>query len=193
MLKRLYQWTLEKAAHPLAERWLAFLAFIESSFFPIPPDVMLIPMSLAQPRRAFRFAAVCTFFSVAGAALGWVIGAAFFETIGKPLLDFYGAEAHFEEIRTAFNREGVAIVFLAGFTPIPFKVITIASGMTGMSIWAMLGASIVGRGGRFFLVALLLRLFGERVKGLIDRYFGLLTLAAGILLIGGFAAIRWLL
>ena len=193
MLKRLYEWTLEKAAHRFAERWLAFLAFIESSFFPIPPDAMLIPMSLANPRRAFRFAAVCTFFSVAGAALGWVIGAAFFETIGEPLLNFYGAQAHFEEIRTAFNREGVAIVFLAGFTPIPFKVITIASGMTGMSIWAMLGASVVGRGGRFFLVALLLRLFGERVKGLIDRYFGLLTLAAGILLIGGFVVIRWLL
>ncbi|MBZ6379258.1 cytochrome B [Pacificimonas flava] len=193
MLKSLYRWTLEKAANPLAERWLALVSFLESSVFPIPPDVMLVPMALARPHRALRLAGICTFASVCGAALGWIIGASFFEVIGAPIVSFYGAEDKFAEIQAAFNEEGVAIVLLAGFTPIPFKVITIASGMTGMSIYSMLAASIVGRGARFFLLAGLLKLFGEPVKRLIDRHFGLITILVALLIVAGFAAIHYLL
>lgn len=193
MLKRLYHWTLEKAAHPLAERWLALVSFVESSFFPIPPDVMLLPMALARPDRALRLAGICTFFSVCGAALGWVIGASFYETAGRWLLELYGAQDDFAEIAAAFNDRGVAIVLLAGFTPIPFKVITIASGMTGMSIYAMLAASIVGRGGRFFLIAILLKLFGEPMKRIIEKHFGLITIAVAVLVVAGFFAIRFLI
>ncbi|MEE4349803.1 MAG: YqaA family protein [Pacificimonas sp.] len=192
MLKRLYRWTLEKAAHPLAERWLAFIAFIESSFFPIPPDAMLLPMCLSRPEKALRFAGICTFFSVMGAGLGWIIGASFYETIGAPIVALYGAEDKFAEMQAAFNEQGVAIVLLAGFTPIPFKVITIASGITGMSIYSMLAASIVGRGGRFFLVAILLKLFGEPMKKIIDKHFGLITIAVAALVIAGFFAVQFL-
>ncbi|MGB7405136.1 MAG: YqaA family protein [Pacificimonas sp.] len=192
MLKRLYHWTLEKAAHPLAERWLALIAFLESSFFPIPPEVMLGPMALARPEKAFRFAGITTMFSVFGAALGWVIGASFFSTIGVWLLDLYGARDQFAELSTTFNERGVWIVLAAGFTPIPFKIITVASGATGMSIYVMLAASVVGRGARFFLFAALLRYFGEPVKALLDKHFGLITTAVAVVAILGFVAVRWL-
>ena len=192
MLKRLYLWTLAKAAHPLAERWLAAIAFLESSVFPIPPDVVLAPMALSRPRRALRFAAIATLASVAGAALGWVIGASFFETAGRWLLQVYGAEDDFATIAARFNDQGWLIVLIAGFTPIPFKVITIASGATGLSPYVLLAASLVSRGARFFLLAGLLAVFGEPMKRLLDRHFGLITALVAILLIGGFLSVRWL-
>ncbi|MGB3722816.1 MAG: YqaA family protein [Pacificimonas sp.] len=193
MLKRLYHWTLAKAAHPLAERWLALVAFMESSFFPIPPDIMLLPMALARPLKAFRYAAITTLASVIGAGVGWIIGASFFGTIGIWLLGVYGVEDQFAEIAAQFNDRGVWIVLAAGFTPIPFKVITIASGATGLSIYVLLAASVVARGARFFLLAALLRWFGEPVKALIEKHFGLITFAVAILFVGGFVAVKYLI
>ena len=192
MLRRLYHWTLEKAAHRHAERWLGGVSFIESSFFPIPPDVMLLPMCLARPDRAFRYAAICTITSVLGALLGYAIGYFLFETVGEAILDFYGLGEDFERFREAFNDQGWIIVLLAGFTPLPFKVITIAAGATGLPIHILIPAAIIARGARFFLVAALLWKFGDPMKALIERYFGALTALAGILLVGGFVAVRYL-
>lgn len=192
MLKRLYEWTLEKAGHRHAERWLAGVSFVESSFFPIPPDVMLLPMCLARPDKAFRFAFVCTVASVLGALLGYAIGYFLFETLGQPILSFYGLSEEFELFSARFNEQGWLIVLAAGFTPLPFKVITIAAGATAMPLHILIFASIIARSARFFLVAALLWKFGEPIKALIDRYFGIATTAVLILGIGGFVAIRYL-
>lgn len=193
MLKRLYNWTLDKAAHRHAERWLAVISFVESSFFPIPPDVVLAPMCLAKPEKAFRYAAICTVASVAGALLGYAIGYFLFETIGHAILDFYGLADKFAAFQQAFNQQGWLIVLLAGFTPLPFKVITIAAGATAMPLYVLIGAAIIARSARFFLVALLLWRFGPPMKAWIDRNFALTTMVAGIAFIGGFIAIKYLL
>lgn len=193
MLKRLYEWTLDKAGHRHAERWLGAISFMESSFFPIPPDIMLIPMCLAKPERAFRYAFVCTITSVLGALLGYAIGYFLFETVGVAILDFYGLGAEFESFAAAFNEQGWIIVLLAGFTPLPFKVITIAAGATAMPLYILIVAAIIARAARFFLVAALLWKFGEPMKRIIDRHFGLLTTLAGVLLVGGFVAVRYLI
>lgn len=192
MLKRLYEWTLEKAGHRHAERWLGAISFAESSFFPIPPDIMLIPMCLAKPERAFRYALVCTIASVLGALLGYAIGYFLFETVGQAILDFYGLGDRFESFAAQFNDQGWIIVLLAGFTPLPFKVITIAAGATAMPLYILIAAAVIARSARFFLVAALLWKFGEPVKRIIDRHFGLLTTAVAIVGIGGFVAIRYL-
>ncbi|QLC21043.1 DedA family protein [Parasphingopyxis sp. CP4] len=192
MLKRLYEWTLEKAGHPKAERWLAGISFVESSFFPIPPDVMLLPMCLARPDRALRYALICTIASVIGALLGYAIGYFLFETVGQAILDLYGLGEEFEGFASAFNEQGWLIVLLAGFTPLPFKVITIAAGATAMPLHVLIFAAIIARGARFFLVAILLWKFGEPMKAFIDKYFAILTVLAGILLVGGFIALRYI-
>ncbi len=192
MLKRLYEWTLDKAAHPHAERWLAGISFAESSFFPIPPDAMLLPMCLSRPERAFRYAFICTVASVLGALLGYAIGYFLFETIGQPILNFYGLSEDFAGFSEQFNDQGWIIVLLAGFTPLPFKVITIAAGATMMPLYILIGAAIISRAARFFLVAALLWKFGEPVKRLIDKHFALVTTLVGILAVGGFLAIRYL-
>lgn len=189
MLRKLYHWTLEKCRHRHAERWLAGFSFAEASFFPIPPDVMLAPMCLAQPARAFRYALICTVASVLGALLGYAIGYFLLETVGQPILAFYGAEEKFARFSDEFNTYGWAIVFLAGFTPLPFKVITIAAGATAMPLPVLILASVVSRGARFFLVAFLLWKWGEPMQRLIDRHFALLTTAFGVALVGGFAVI----
>ena len=191
MLKRLYEWTLEKAGHPKAERWLAGVSFVESSFFPIPPDVMLLPMCLARPDKALRYALICTIASVVGALLGYAIGYFLFETVGQAILDLYGLGDEFESFASAFNEQGWLIVLLAGFMPLPFKVITIAAGATTMPLHILVIAAIIARGARFFLVAVLLWKFGEPMKAFIDKYFAWLTLLAGILLVGGFLALRY--
>lgn len=192
MLKRLYYWTLAKAAHPLAERWLAIISFIESSFFPIPPDVVLAPMCVARPERAWRFATICTIASVAGALAGYVIGAFLFDLIGKPILDFYGAADQFEQVKQQFNDNGWLIVLLAGFTPLPFKVITIAAGATALPLPVLIAASIISRSARFFLVAGLLRYFGPPMQAWIDRNFALATTVIGVAFVGGFIALKYL-
>lgn len=193
MLRRLYDWTIEKSGHPHAERWLAGISFVESSFFPIPPDALLAPMCLARPDRAWRYALICTVASVLGALLGYAIGYFLFETVGKAILDFYGAGDEFETFKQSFNEQGWVIVLLAGFTPLPFKVITIAAGTTHMSLLVLVVASIIARGARFYLVAGLLRAFGAPMKAWIDRNFALATTVIGGLAVGGFVALKYIL
>jgi membrane protein YqaA with SNARE-associated domain len=192
MIRRLYNWTLGLAARPSAERWLAGVSFIESSFFPIPPDVVLGPMCLAQRHKALRYAAICTLFSVLGGLFGYAIGYLAFETIGKPILEFYGKSGDFASFSAQFNEGGWLWVMIAGFTPFPFKVITIASGLTHLPLVEFVLAAIVSRGARFFLVGGLFWKYGDPIKDFIDRRLGLVTTLFMLLFIGGFAAIRYL-
>ncbi len=191
MLKRLYHWTLAKAAHEKAPHWLAAVSFIESSFFPIPPDVMLAPMCLAKPHKAFQYALICTIASVLGALLGYAIGFFLFETVGSAILDFYGLGDQFEAFKVNFNEQGWPIVLLAGFTPLPFKVITIAAGATAMSLYILVIASIIARSARFFLVGALLWKFGQPMQDWIDKHFAIATTVIGVLFVGGFAALKF--
>ncbi len=193
MLRKLYDWTMEKAGHRYAERWLAGISFMESSFFPIPPDTILAPMCIAKPEHSFRYALICTIASVLGALLGYVIGSFLFDTIGIAILDFYGLGEKFDSFSEQFNAQGWIIVLLAGFTPLPFKVITIAAGATGMPLYVLIPAAIIARAARFFLVALLLWKFGPPMKEWIEKNFALATTLVGIAFIGGFVAIRYLI
>jgi membrane protein YqaA with SNARE-associated domain len=193
MLKRAYDWALARAASPQAERFLAFVSFADSSFFPVPPDLMLIPMCLAQPQRALRYALVATITSVAGALLGYAIGALLFDTVARPLLALYGYLPVFESFRARFNANGWLIMFLFAFTPLPYKVATIAAGATGLSLPVVVLVSTLGRGGRFFLVALVMRRWGEPAAALIDRHFHTLAVVFGILLVGSFVVVKYAL
>jgi membrane protein YqaA with SNARE-associated domain len=169
------------------------VAFVESSVFPIPPDVMLMPMAYARPKRAFRYALVATVASVLGGLLGYAIGFFLFETVGRAILEFYGFTDKFDEFALRYNEHGAAIVFFAGLTPFPFKVITIASGVTAMNVLPFVAASIAARGLRFFLVCGLIYWFGPPVRGFVERHLGLMTLAFGVLLVGGFVVAGYLL
>ena len=185
MLKRLYSWTMALAEHPHAMWALFFVAIIESSFFLVPPDVLLIPIVLAARRRAWFAAGVCTLGSVIGGIIGYSIGIFAFETLGHPILEMYHALGKFEEMRGLYNEHGALIVFSAGFSPIPYKVFTITSGVADMNIITFTIASIFGRGARFFLVAALLWKFGEPIQTFIEKYLAQLTLAFVIILAGG--------
>lgn len=191
-LRRLYDWTMRMAAHRLAERYLAFVAFIESIIFPIPPDVMLIPMVLAHRDRFLRFATICTVASVVGGLGGYLIGYGLFDVIGKPIVSFYGYEAALDQARASFEEYGWLIVIGGGLTPLPFKIVTIASGAMELNVMTFVLASLVSRGARFYIVAILLRLFGGPIRTLIEERFGVMTTLFFILLVGGFLAIKWL-
>ena len=191
MLRRLYDWTLAKAAGPGAERWLMGISFADSSFFPVPPDVMQIPMSIARPERSLRYAAVSTVASVAGALLGYVIGAVLYQTIGEPLLSLYGYEDKFVAFAADIKANGFLWMLAFAFLPIPYKVATIAAGSVSLSIPVLIAASILGRGGRFLLVALVLKRFGAQAQVLIDRYFNALAITATALFVGGFVVVRY--
>ena len=191
-LRGLYDWTLELAAHRHAVWALAAVAFIESSVFPIPPDVLLIPMVLAARDRAWRYAAICTIASVLGGLLGYAIGLFLFESAGLPLLEFYGYAAKFEEFRGRYNEWGAWIVFIAGLTPFPYKVITIASGVTELDLAIFTIASVLARGLRFFAVAALLWWLGPPVREFIEKRLGLVTIVFCVLLLGGFLVARYL-
>ncbi|MEI6485351.1 MAG: YqaA family protein [Sphingomonadales bacterium] len=193
MLRRLYDWTLAKAAGPGAERWLMGISFADSSFFPVPPDVMQIPMSIARPDRALRYAAVSTAASVLGALLGYTIGALLYQAVGVPLLHFYGYEDRFVAFAQDIKANGFLWMLAFAFLPIPYKVATIAAGSVSLSIPVLIAASLLGRGGRFFLVALVLRRFGAQAQLLIDRYFNTLALGATALFVGGFVVVRYAL
>jgi membrane protein YqaA with SNARE-associated domain len=191
-LHDLYDWTMAQAAAPYALWMLALIAFVESSIFPIPPDVLLIPMVLAMRDRTWLIAGVATIASVAGGFLGYAIGALLFEALGRPILEFYGYLDQFAEFRTRYNEWGVWIVFFAGLTPFPYKVITIASGVTGLDPVTFGIASVFGRGMRFFAVAALLWWFGPPIKLFIERNLGWLTVAFFALLFGGFLLVKLL-
>lgn len=192
MLRSLYVWTLEKAEHPKALWILAAFSFAESSFFPIPPDVLLIPMILAAPTRAWRIALVCSIASVFGGMFGYYIGYAFFEAAGQPIIDFYGMQEKFNWFQAKYNEFGAIIVGLAGFTPIPYKVFTIASGLTQLDLTTFIIASALSRAARFFLVAALLWKFGVPIRDFIEKRLGLLTLLFFTLLIGSFLALKYI-
>lgn len=192
MLRRLYDWTMSLAAGRQAGKALAGVAFVESSFFPIPPDVLLVPMVLADRSKAWRYATIATIASVLGGLLGYAIGAFLFEQVALPILEFYGSMDKFEEFQVMFNEWGAWIVFIAGVTPFPYKVITIASGVTGLSLPVFIIASIAARALRFFIVAGLLYWIGPPIREFIERRLGLVFTVFMVFLIGGFVAIRYL-
>lgn len=192
MIQRLYDWTLSLAQHPRAMWALAIVAFVESSFFPIPPDILMIPMIIARPNRAFLIATVCLVSSVIGGLLGYAIGGLAFEAIGQPILTSLGKADAMAEFSTRFNDLGFWAVLTAGVTPFPYKVITIMSGWTGMPLGTFIATSILARGLRFFIVAALLWKFGAPIKDFIERRLPLMFTIAVVLLIGGFAAVRYL-
>ncbi len=192
-VRRLYDWTLSWADRPGGAWALGGLAFAESSFFPIPPDVLLMALSLGRPKRALWFATVATFASVLGGILGYFIGMGLFEQIGRPILEWYGATGKFDRVGELYRENLVLALGSAGFTPVPYKVFTIAGGAFGVPLLPFIIISIVSRGARFFLVAGLIRMFGPPVKAFIDRYFNLLSILFVVLLIGGFALIRFVL
>lgn len=192
-LHRLYHWVLGWADRP-GGTWALFgIAFAESSFFPIPPDVLLIPLALGNVRRSLWFALVCTAGSVAGAVLGYVIGSSLFASIGQPIIELYHGMDHYNELGQLFEDNLLVTLGTAGFTPIPFKVFTIAAGAFGVSFPAFVAISALSRGARFFLVAGLIRLFGESIRVFIEKYFNLLTIAFVVLLVLGFVAVSFLL
>ncbi|MGD9538502.1 MAG: YqaA family protein [Alphaproteobacteria bacterium] len=193
MLRRTYAWLLRLAATRYALATLAAVAFLESAVFPIPPDVLLIPMVLAARRSAFLIAGVCTAASVAGGLGGYAIGYYLFESIGRPLLAFYGDQAAFEEVRSAYAEWGAWIVAAGGFTPIPYKVITVASGALSLDPLTFTIASIGSRGLRFFIEAALLWQFGPPIKQFIERRLGTLSLIVLFLVIATIVALRFAL
>ncbi|MDG1353589.1 MAG: VTT domain-containing protein [Sulfitobacter sp.] len=192
MIQRLYDWTLSLAEHRHALWVLALVAFLESSMFPIPPDIIMIPMIIARPNRAFVIAGVALVASVLGGLLGYAIGALVYDTLGAPILQALGKADSMEEFATTFNNMGFWAVLAAGVTPFPYKVITIMSGWTGMPLATFIATSILARGLRFFLVALLLWKFGAPVRDFIERRLPLMFTLALALLIGGFFVIKLL-
>ena len=191
MLQRTYNWVMNLSAQPNAIWALAAISFIESSFFPIPPDILLIPMVLAARTKWLKIAFVCTLASVMGGIFGYGIGYYFYESIGRPLLDFYGYTAKFENFQLRYNTYGAWIVFIACVTPFPYKVITIASGLTHLDLATFTGASVLARGLRFFVVAALLWWIGPPIRNFIEKRLGLILSVFVILLIGGFFTIKF--
>ena len=188
----IYNKVLDLAASPYAMYWLFLVAFVESSFFPIPPDIMIIPMVLATPNKAWRIATWAMVASVLGGYLGYAIGMFGYELIAKPLIDFYGYTDAFAEFSNYYHEWGAWIVFMAGLTPFPYKVITITSGVLGLDIWVFGVASILARGGRFYLIAFLLKKFGAPMKVFIEKNLGMLSALFVLLLFGGFYLIKYL-
>ncbi|MET1415999.1 YqaA family protein [Roseibium sp. HPY-6] len=192
MIRRLYDWTLSLAAGPRAPAALGSVSFVESSFFPIPPDILLIPMVIARREKAWWYALLCTLTSVAGGVLGYLIGMFLFEQVAQPILSFYGKMDKFDEFSAVFNHWGWWFVFIAGLTPFPYKVITIASGVAGLSLPIFIVASVVSRGIRFFIVAGLLYFFGPPIKEFIEKRLGLMFTLFVVLLVGGFILLRYI-
>ena len=192
MLRRLYEWTMAKAAHPHAAWWLALFAFVEASFFPIPPHPLLGLMCLAAPHKAIRFAAIATLASVAGGLLGYAIGWGLYDTVGTQLLAALGMTESFPVAACYLREYGAEIIMIKGATPIPFKLLTITAGFIGMNLVSFILASIVSRSISFMIVGVLVRLFGAPIKAFIDKYLGLVTAGFVVLVIGGFLALTLL-
>ena len=192
MLRRLYDRVFALAGNRRAELWLALVSFAESSFFPIPPDALLVPMVLARPDRAWRLACVCTVASVAGGALGYLIGYTLFNVVAEPILRAYHYQAAFAAFQATYAEWGLWVILVKGLTPIPYKIVTIASGAARFSFPVFMLASLVTRGFRFFTVAGLLRRFGEPVREFIERRLTLVTSAAAVAVVGGFLVLKFL-
>jgi len=192
LLHKIYDIVLKWSANKNAIYYLFAVAFIESSFFPIPPDIMLIPMILAAKDKAWRYAGIATIASVLGGYFGYAIGMFFFEIIARPLIDFYHMMPQFEEFKHYYTEYGSWIVFGAGITPFPYKIITIASGAVHLDLAVFTVASVLARGLRFYIIAALLYKFGTPMKSFIEKHLGFLSILFFILLIGGFYAIKFL-
>jgi membrane protein YqaA with SNARE-associated domain len=192
MLRSLYNWVMAKAAHPRAEWWLAAFAFVEASFFPIPPHPLLGLMCLAEPKKAVRFAVIATVDSVLGGLLGYAIGALLYESVGAQLLHLLGLTKSFPVAACYLREYGAEIIMIKGATPIPFKLLTITAGFIGMSLVPFILASVVSRSISFLIVGVLFRLFGAPIKRFIDKYLGLATAGFVVLVVGGFLAITLL-
>jgi membrane protein YqaA with SNARE-associated domain len=192
-IRMLYDRTLALSKHPKAIYWLAFISFLESSIFPIPPDVMLLPMCLANRKRALLIAVVCTLASVLGGLFGYAIGYFAFDTIGEPVLAFYGAGEKYDLFREWYEQYGTVVTFVAGLSPIPYKVITISAGVFSFPLVSFILLSILSRGLRFMIEAWIIKQFGEPAMKFIDKHFEVLTIVGGILFVGGFLAIKFLM
>src|SRR5882724_6549304 len=186
ILRRNYDWCIDAADKPYALWIMAAVSFAESSFFPIPPDVMLLPMSLARPQRAWFFAAVCTIASVAGGMVGYAIGALLYDSLGQWLMHIYNLTDKVETFRQSYAEWGAVIILLKGLTPIPYKLVTITSGFAGYNIWLFILCSIVARGGRFFVVAILLNRYGDVIRKELEKRLGLWVAIGAIVLVLGF-------
>ena len=189
-LRKLYDWTLLKSQHPKASWFLSFVSFIESSFFPIPPDIILIPMIIAKRTNAFFYAFICTASSVLGGIFGYLIGYYLFNSIGIIIINYYNLSDQFILFENYYLQYGIWIILGAGFTPFPFKFITIASGVFGLNILLFIIISIFARGLRFYLIAFLLRIFGEVIENIINKYFNFLASVFFILLIGSIVILK---
>jgi membrane protein YqaA with SNARE-associated domain len=190
MLRKIYDWCIAAAARPYAVWLMGLISFVESSFFPIPPDTMLIPMSLARPKRAWFYAHVCTLTSVAGGILGYYIGAALYDSVGLWLIKLYGYGDKVDAFRAAYAQWGTWIILLKGVTPIPYKIVTIASGFAGYSFVMFVLLSLIARGTRFYLLAFLLNRYGPEARVILERHLGFwVTVAAVLLVIGVVAAL----
>ncbi len=186
MLRRIYDWCINAADRPHALWILGAIAFAESSFFPVPPDIMLLPMSLARPARAWLFAALCTIASVAGGVLGYAIGALLYDSVGQWLINLYHLGDKVEAFRASYAEWGSVIILLKGLTPIPYKLVTITSGFAGYNIWLFILCSIIARGGRFFFVAVLLNRYGDPIRAEIEKRLGLWLAVLALVLVAGF-------
>lgn len=183
MLRKLYDWAIALAARPSAPFWLFGIAFAEASFFPVPPDLLLLPMGLAQPRRAWHFAAIATAGSVLGGGLGYLIGYTLFNQLAQPILRLYHYEAGFAAFQAGFAHWGAGVILIQGLLPVPYPIVTLASGAAKFNFFIFFGLSILSRGGRFFLEATLLRFFGEPARHFIEKRLGLVTAAAAAAII----------
>ena len=190
MIKAVYNWTIKLSATHYALWALAIVAFAESSFFPIPPDILLIPLIIAKPKNAYLIAFIAMVASVFGGGLGYYIGLKLYETVGIIIINFYHAQQLFLDFQTQFNKYGAAAVLFAGVTPFPYKIITISSGIAGMPIYQFFIFSIIARGARFFIIAILLRLYGEPIRNFIERHLNLLFITFMVLLVFGFLLIK---
>jgi membrane protein YqaA with SNARE-associated domain len=192
MLRKLYDWCIEAADKPYALWLMGAVSFAESSFFPIPPDTMLIPMSLARPERAWTYATLCTITSVAGGVLGYAIGALLYDTVGHWLIHLYGYGDKVEAFRAAYAHWGAVIILLKGLTPIPYKIVTITSGFAGYNIWLFILCSIAARGVRFYLAALVLNRYGARVRAIIEERLAFWVTLGVLVLVAGFVIVVYI-
>lgn len=192
-IRKLYDWVLHWAETPYGIPALVILSFSEASFFPVPPDVLLIALAVAIPKKSFKIAFYCTSASVLGAMLGYAIGMYFFDAVGNRIIEFYGIHEQFEYVAQKYNENAFTAITIAGFTPIPFKVFTIAAGVFDVNIFVLFFASILSRGARFFLLAALIYRFGPTIKLLIDKYFNLMAIAFMLLLGLGFAIVKYII
>ncbi|HKJ82759.1 MAG TPA: YqaA family protein [Mariprofundaceae bacterium] len=190
-LRRCYHWTLSWADHPQARVALFLIAMIEASIFPIPPDVLLIALALGRPELGMRLALISTAGSTLGAVIGFGIGMLLFNSVAEPLLHFYGMMGQFDHVQSLFLAYGLWVVLVAGFSPVPFKVVTIAAGAFGLPVAGFLAAVVVSRGTRFFLEGGMLMWGGERLRALVERHFEVLTVAVVVLVAAGFVLLWW--